>query len=204
MSASDKVVLLAGLIEIELDGRTARLCDGGFVNWPARGMFTSQDSELGTIGSLEAISEAVSDEAPGMRLTLLPPKTVASQDLYQSEAQGNPVRMWLAEVNRSTGLIIGDPELLFLGMIDFMTVRLGRNSRSVEIEVVSVAERLFFVREGNVLSTRFHQLAFPGEKGFDHATGAQATVPWGIPNPARGTTTYTNINHSIGSGGGST
>ncbi|HVJ69932.1 MAG TPA: hypothetical protein VM531_00235 [Sphingomicrobium sp.] len=201
MSAADKVILLAGLIEIELAGRTVRLCDGGFVNWPARGLFTSQDIELGTIQSLEAVNEAVSDEAPGGRLTLLPPSTVAAADLYQSDAQGNPVRFWLAEVDRDTGLLLADPELLFLGMIDFMTLRVNKGSRMIELEFVAAAERLFFVREGNVLSTRFHQLAWPGEKGFDHATGAQAVVPWGIPGQGRGTVTSGGtIGHNIGSG----
>ena len=183
MALDDTVLLLAGLIEIELPDRTVRLCDGGFVDWPARGMFTSQDEFLGTIESVEAVSEAISDEAPGGRLTLLPVSTAEAADLFQSEAQGSPIRFWLVEVNRATGAIVGTPEMLFDGMIDFMTLRIGKGARAVEVEFISAAERLFMVKEGNVLSSRFHQMAYPLEKGFDFCTGTQIPVPWGVADP---------------------
>jgi hypothetical protein len=187
MALSDPVLLLAGLIELELPSRTVRLCDGGFVNWPARGLFTSSDSAFGTIESVEAISEAFSDEAPGARLTLLPVSTANASDLFQSSAQGRPIQFWLAEVNRQTGLVVGTPTLLFIGMIDFMTLTVGKGTRRVDVEFIAAAERLFFVREGNVLSPRFHNDAWPGEKGFNHASGTAVQTPWGVTGPSRGT-----------------
>jgi len=163
-----------------------RLCDGGFLNWPGRGMFTSQDSKFGTIESVESITDAVGDEAPGARLTLLPTETAAASDLFQSNAQGSPILFWLAEVDRATGLLVGTPTLLFLGMVDFMRLSVAKNQRKVEVEFVAAAERLFLVREGNVLTPRFHQNAWPGENGFNHCTGNATQVPWGITGPPRG------------------
>lgn len=189
MALSDTVILLCGLIAIELPGRTVRLTDGGFVDWSGD-MFTSEDADFGAIESVEAVSEAVSDEAPGGRLTLLPKSVAAAGDLFRTDAQGAPIRFWMAEIDRATGLLLGDPELLFDGLIDSITLRSGKQGRQVDVEFMAAAERLFMVREGNVLSTRFHNVAWPGEKGFDHCTGAQAGVPWGVPDPGRGTTFF--------------
>lgn len=188
MAFEDSVVILAGLVLVDLPDTTLRLCDGGFVDWPGEGVFRSEDAVFGTIESVESIAEAIGDEAPAGKLTLLPKDTAEAGDLFQSDAQGRPVRFWFAEVDKATSTVIGTPELVFDGLIDFMTVRLAKGSRRVEIDFIAAAERLFFIREGNVLSSRFHQLAWPGEKGFDHCTGAQVAVPWGVPGPGRGTT----------------
>lgn len=189
MALNSSVLLLAGLVEMQLPARTVRLCDGGFVQWGAN-LFTSSDAAFGTIESVEAIAEGLGDEAPGARLTLLPTSTADAADLFQSNAQGRPIKFWLAEVNRSTGALVGTPELMFWGMIDSMAVKLGKSERKVEVEFVAASERLFLVREGNVLSPRFHQNAWPGEKGFDHCTGNGIQVPWGVSGAPRGSTGY--------------
>jgi hypothetical protein len=185
MALNSSVLLLAGLVEMQLPSRTVRICDGGFVQWGAN-LFTSSDSAFGTIESVEAISEGLGDEAPGARLTLLPVSTADAAALFQSNAQGKPIKFWLAEVNRATGAVVGTPELLFWGMIDSMGIYLAKSSRRVEVEFVAASERLFMIREGNVLTSRFHQDAFPGELGFDHCTGNGIQVPWGTVGPARG------------------
>jgi hypothetical protein len=185
MALASRVLLLTGLVEMALPTRTVRLCDGGFVKWGAND-FRSSDPEFGTLESLEAIAEGLGDDAPGARMTLLPTSTADAAALFQSNAQGCPIKFWLAEVDRATGLLVGTPELLFWGMIDSMSLRLGQNHRAVEVEFVAAAERLFLVREGNVLSSRFHQAAWPGELGFDHCTGNGIQVPWGVRGPPRG------------------
>lgn len=187
MSLTGRVILLVGLCEMELPDRTVRLTDGGFLDWPAKGMFTAQDSEFGTIESVESAGEAVSDEAPGGRLTLLPPGVAVAGDLFRSDVQGSPLRFWLAVADRDTGLLVGDPELLFDGLIDTISIRTGKQGRFVDVEYMANAERLFFVREGNVLTSRFHNLAWPGEKGFDHTTGSGTQTPWGVADTGRGT-----------------
>jgi hypothetical protein len=204
MALDDRLVLIAGLVELDMPARVVRLCDGGFVNWPGVGLFTSSDDEFGTIESVESVGETVSDDAPGARLTLLPTDTAEAADLFQSSAQGRSIRFWLAEVDRETGLLVGTPELLFHGMVDFMTLALGKNARRVEVEFVATAERLFLVREGNVLSPRFHQDAWPGEKGFNHCTGTGVIVPWGVTGPPRGTSSLGSsavFNGLFGGGG---
>jgi hypothetical protein len=186
MSLTDRIVLIVGLCEIVMPDRTILLTDGGFLDWPAKGLFTAKDVDFGAIESLEYSGEEVSDEAPGGRLTLLPPGVAAAGDLFRSDVQGSPLRFWLAVADRDTGLIVGDPELLFDGLIDTVSLRVSREGRFVDVEFMANAERLFFVREGNVLTSRFHNLAWPGEKGLDHTTGSSIQTPWGVPDPGRG------------------
>ncbi len=179
-------IMIAGLMELETIGRTVRLCDGGLLDWPGRGMFVSIDEEFGTIGSVDAPAESIGDESAGGRLTIDVPTTEAAIDLAQAEMQGKALRFWLAEVDASTGLMIGTPEKMFEGQVDTVSISLGLNERSVVIEYVDAAERLFAIREGNVLTSRFHQTAWPGELGFDHCTGVGLQVPWGVSGPSRG------------------
>ncbi|MES2902832.1 MAG: hypothetical protein V4696_01480 [Pseudomonadota bacterium] len=180
-------VMISGLMELETLTGTLRLCDGGFLDWPGRGKFVSFDPDFGTIGSLDAPAEQIGDESAGGRLTINVPSVEGAIDLAQAEMQGKPLRFWLAEVDADTGLMIGTPEKMFEGQVDTVSISLGQNDRTVVIEYVDAAERLFAIREGNVLTSRFHQTAWPGELGFDHCTGVGLQVPWGVSGPPRGT-----------------
>lgn len=202
MAFTSEVTVMVGLVEILLPTTTIRLCDGGFVNWPSKGMFTAEDANFGVVQSVEAINESVSDLAPSGRITLLPPSVALASALFRVDAQGSPIRFWLAEVDRNTGLLVGTPEIQFDGLVDQLKMRYARGMRTLELEFLSSAERLFFIREGNVLTPRFHQTAWPGEKGFDHCTGSGIQVAWGVPGPGRGVGFFTG--GGGGSGGGGT
>lgn len=182
---SPQFITLVGLISIELPETTIRLCDGGFVYWGAD-KFASEDPDFGAVESVEAFSEAAGDEAPGGRMTFLPRSTAAAAALSQSDYQGSPIRFWLGRVDEETGALLGEPELVADMELDTTRLRLGPNSRGLDIEFISIAERLFMVNEGNVLSTRFHQSVWPGELGLDNTTGVGKTIAWGVAGPARG------------------
>ncbi len=196
MALGDARILLVPLMEIVLPGHTVRLCDGGFINWPAVGMFTAQDDLYGTVGGVGSISDSVADEAPANNVTMLPPTTAAAADLADPAAQGSVMRFWLAEADLTTATIVGTPELLFTGVLETVSLRLDRGERALEIEYASEAERLFSITEGNVQSPRWHKSIWPGETGLDHATGVSVNVAWGIAGPPRGS--------SYASGGGFT
>lgn len=182
-------VMIAGLVELETMDATLRLCDGGMLNWPGRGMFVSFDEIYGTIGSVEPAAEQIGDESAGGRFTINVPTAEAAVSLAVAEMQGKPIRFWLAEVDHTTGQLVGTPEKMFEGQVDTVAISLTQNERSVVVEYVDAAERLFSIREGNVLTSRFHQTAWPGELGFDHCTGVGIQVPWGVTGPSRGTVT---------------
>lgn len=181
MPATDAVFTISGLARIQLPGHDIRLCDGGFVNYPAGGgIFVAEDPLFGTIESVASLSENVGDEAPSGQIVLLPPDISAAGDLYRADAQNSPIHFWLADIDPATGAIIGTPELQFSGFVDTLTLRLATDGRKVEMGFIAEAERLFWTKEGNVLSPNFHKSVFAGETGLDDATGVQISVPWGV------------------------
>src|SRR5678816_581266 len=102
MALTDNVIWLAGLCEIALPARTIRLCDVAFFVLDGN-TYTAEDVDFGTIESVDQVAEAISDEAPSGKLTMLPPSVADAADLFQPDAQGSSMRFWLAEIDQATG-----------------------------------------------------------------------------------------------------
>lgn len=180
-------IALVSLLRIDLPEVTVRLCDGGFVPFEGEN-YTAQDPLFGTIGSVDPLTEGIGEEIPALELTLLPPAGSAPADLSRPGFQRSTVRAWVGEFSQESGQLIGAPDLLFHGQIDQTTLRVGRSSRELAITVVSTAERLFMLNEGNSLSPRWHKSIWPGELGHDNAIGLTVPVAWGVESrPGAGT-----------------
>ena len=176
-------IALTGLIKISLrSGPVIRLCDGAAIRWGAED-FTSEDATFGTIGAIDALGDGLGGEVPALQLELLPPTTTAAAVLAAPGNQQSPAKFWLAEYNRATGALIGTPALLFNGLVDQQTLKVGRSSRSLAMSIVSVLERLFELNIGNSMNPSFHKSVWPGELGHDNATGLGRPVAWGTTAP---------------------
>lgn len=186
MAFAGSFVTLAWLVVLDLPDQTLRLCDGGHVTWDGNA-FDSADPDFGTIGEAEALNEATGDEMPAVTLTFYPASTAAAATLSSPAYQGAATRVYIGEVDVSTGEVT-DAELLADMQLDTTTLILGKSIRKLEMGLVAAAQRLFLFNEGNTLTTRFHQSVWPGEIGLDNATGKQTTVAWGVQGPPRGTT----------------
>ena len=198
MALTDIFVTLAWLATFELPGGTLRYSDGGVVTWGAD-TFTATDDTFGTIGSVEPAEEGSGDQMPSETLTFLPASTAAAATLSSPTYQMSPLRFWLAEVDPATGEVVGTPDLVADRLLDTTTLRSGKSEeggyRYLDVGMISTAERLFLTNEGNSLTSRFHKSVWPGEQGFDNATGVGLQVAWGVKSPPRGTV-------AIGGGGG--
>lgn len=182
-------VALTGLVQIDLPERTLRYCDGGFFEFGGEA-FRSSDATFGTIGSLAAMSEGVGDVVPALQMTLLPAGNAAAADLSKPGHQTSRVRFWIAEFDVDTG-VIGSAEVMFDGQIDQTILTVGKGTKTLDVSVVSLAERLFEGNIGNTLNPTWHKSVWPGETGHDNATGLSKPIAWGVESPRRG-----------GSGGG--
>jgi hypothetical protein len=178
-------ILLAGLIKIELPGKTILLCDGGFLDIDGE-EYSSSDDDFGTIEKVEALEEGVGDDVPAGRLTFLPKDTTAAATLSAPGMQGSRMRFYTAEVDEQTGMVIGVPDLQADMQADQTIFRVGRGTRKLDMTFVSRIERIFAVDEGNSLNPVFHKTVWPGELGEDNATGLSETVAWGVESPPRG------------------
>lgn len=188
MSFTGDVITLVGLYQIDLPGHTVRGCDGGFCYYSGN-KFTSDDSVIGSIAGIEAITDALGDSAPDFKMSFLPPSDEAAA-VAGPGWQNARVRLWLGELH-SDGKTVINAEQLRDGLIDYVVVSYPVNSALIELRCIDRAEKLFLTREGNVLSTRFHQTVWPGELGFDFANGLQTSVAWGAEAPTRSSTAAT-------------
>lgn len=170
--------MLTGLMKLELsDGSVVRICDGGFVDWAGE-RFTARDPEWGVVSEMEPLAEGVGDEAPAFRVTFsvaVPPARLA-----RPEFQGSRCRWWIAEIDRATNKVFGSPEQQADMMIDRMPFSVQGGDRSLTVEFIPTAERVFDANIGNSLNPRSHKAMYPGELGEDNATGLVVPVAWGI------------------------
>lgn len=172
-----------GAVTISLPSYTIRIIDGSGVVSYGGNTFTGGDATYGTLDSIDDLTDGGSDEAPAIRLTFHPAGDAAAADLAKPTYQGSPVIIEMGLVNPNTGQVIPDPYLLFLGELDVPKLRVGRNSRLLEFEVVSAFERFFEVDDGARLSDSFHKTIWPGELGLQHVTGVEGAVYWGMEAP---------------------
>lgn len=181
--AGDRV-LLFGAVRIDLPGYTLRLLDGsGFATFDG-GSFVGIDPTFGTLAAISDLTDGAGDEAPAISLTLLPPDDTAAATLASAAMQGSIVTVKVGAINPATGLVIGEPYLVFIGEVDVPELASGASGRSLEYEVVSVFERLFDDDQGARLVDGFHQSIWPGETGFFDVTGIEQTIYWGQTPPA--------------------
>ncbi|MGL5447904.1 MAG: hypothetical protein ACRDBL_11400 [Rhabdaerophilum sp.] len=174
---------ITGLARIAFPTRVVRLCDGGFFTFAGE-TYLSADDVFGNIGSIEPLTEGVGNEVPALNITFQPPSTSAAGLLSQPGFQRASAKFWIAEYDTATGLIVGTPELTFLGQVDQTTLGVGRGERSLANTIVSTAERLFAGNIGNTQSPNFHKSIWPGELGHDNATGLGVPTAWGVASPA--------------------
>lgn len=185
-----------GAVAIDLPEYQVNLLDGAGVLTFGGRTYLGEDVAFGVLSDIENLTDGVGDQAPAIGITLLPSSDASAAVLSGPTMQGSPVTVMLGAVNPITGVVIPDPHLLFIGELDVSTIQSGEQGRRLELEVVSVFERLFEDDESARLSPGFHKSIFPGELGLDFVTGVAEPVYWGMAGPNSGIVTG-------GSGGGS-
>lgn len=183
---------LVGLVKLEMPDGDARICDGAWFDFDGERYF-EVDPVWGSIGGVEPVNEGVGDEVPSLQMTLLPPTSSGPGDIHQPGMQASRARFWVAEYDVATGLLTGDPDLLFDGQVDQCSLEFAGPERRVAMSVVSTAERLFERNSGNSLTSVFHKSIWPGELGHDNATGLSIPVAWGAESPSAATQSASGV-----------
>lgn len=185
MAATDAVITLAGLLKIEAPAGGVRLCDGGFLTFGGE-TYESLHPVFGTLAEFDAIEDGFGDLAEGGGFALTPAPDAALADWFRPDLSGCRVRMWMGEVD-ADGFAVSTAELLADLLIDTVRQRIGAGGeRQLILTTMSRAEKLFLKNEGNVLSQRFHQTVWAGEKGLNNCTDLKVAVAWGTASPPRG------------------
>ena len=198
-------------VRIELpDNETINLIDGsGVVSFIVDGVdtsFTSKDPIYGVINTVSNVTEAFATSAPRLTVSLLPPSSDAIGALSAPLTQGSKVRVWAGVVNEATGLVIGAPELTWIGQLDTAKTTTGESGRVIELDVASAFERLFVTLESERLNKVWHRSHNPTENGMDYNIAALLDPIWGADagkaRPGSGATGGGGGSGGGGSGGG--
>lgn len=184
-----EIIRLAGFLKWETGAGDVRICDGGTLVFDGES-YVSRHPIFGAITGFMTLIEGVGDEAPAGTLTFAPAADAAPVAINSPLLQGTRIRMWIGEIDRDTGLLVGDPDQMLDSIVDVTRLKLGRGKKELEVDIVSRAERLFLLNEGNVLSGEFHRSIYPGELGLNNAIGVPMTVAWGVAGAPRGTSSY--------------
>lgn len=179
----DNAIFFAAM-KIDLPARSLYFLDGAGIVVIDGNTYRGEDSEFGTVNSIDIISEDIGDSAPEINVSLFPKDGVAAATLANPAMQGSVVTIMVGALNASTGLIIGQPEIKFLGEIDVPTLNVRQGERVVEFTAVSVFERLFEVDEGVRASDGWHQSIWPGERGLEYMVETDKNLYWGAKKPA--------------------
>jgi hypothetical protein len=194
--------LICALLEVNLPDYDLRLVDGAtHVPWGDR-TFKGRDPVYGVWVSTDALGDGLGDDVPALGLSFVPTSAAVAGELTAPNVQGSRCRLWFAVIDRSNGLVVPDPLLLFDGELDQPTVETGMHVLRLDYDVVSAFERLFLDDEGIRLSDAFHQSVWPGERGLEYMSGLVRTIIWGPGDRPGGMVTGTTGGGAFGGVGG--
>ena len=174
---------LVHLVTVTLSGATVRWLDAGgsgFVVWGAN-TYKAEDATYGALGAIGAIEDGADGQATVCDLTILCDGTAMALWIDPAE-QGSLVTIHLGTMNPATGLLIGDPELLFRGELDQPRLAAGQ-AQTLIFDCITEEARMLEPNEEQRLTDSFHQSVWPGELGYDKVTELEQTVFWRADDP---------------------
>lgn len=174
LTATSPLVVI--LTEVRLPDQTVYWTDGGFVVWGGQ-TYTARHDVYGVVDSIEEIEDGSDNEATRCAITILPPDGTGMVQLANPTTQGSFVSVHLGAVDRETGLLIGEPDLLFQGELDFGRLGVGSNW-SLVLECGTEEARCLEPNADQRLSDPYHKAIWPGERGFEHVTDTKRKIHW--------------------------
>lgn len=169
---------LVHLVTVTLADATVRWLDAGgsgFVVWGAN-TYKAEDATYGALGAIGAIEDGADGQATVCDLTILCDGTAMALWI-DPEEQGAPVTIHLGAVAPSTGLLIGEPELLFRGELDQPRISSGQG-QSLVFDCITEEARMLEPNEEQRLTSSFHESVWPGELGYAFVTDLLQKVFW--------------------------
>lgn len=158
---------------------TIRWTNGGFAEWDGE-TYQAEDATYGLLSSVEEITDGVTGEATVCALTIDCDATALAL-LVAPTVQGSLVTVHLGAVNRSTGALIGEPELLFRGELDQPRLSVGEGT--LVYDCITEEARMLEPNEEQRLTDSFHKSVWPGDLGYANVVETEAEVYWRQDDP---------------------
>ena len=174
---------LVHLVTVTLSAATVRWMDtggSGFVVWSGN-TYSAENATYGALGAIGAIEDGADGQATVCDLTIL--CDGAALALWTNPArQGSLVTVHLGTVNPSTGVLIGEPELLFRGELDQPRLTAGRGQALI-FDCITEEARMLEPNEEQRLTDSFQKAVWPGDLGNEHITDVEKKIYWRANDP---------------------
>lgn len=161
---------------------TLRLTTGGFLVWGDE-LFVQSDAVWGSISDLPAFEDGVDGQTTRADISFLPASHAALAAMADRRHQGSLIEVFDCSIHADTGLLWGEPDLLFRGEADFARLAIG-GSEELVLECGTEEARLNEPNEDRRLSDPFHRSVWPGELGLSHVTGLTRKIYWRQSQPS--------------------
>jgi len=174
---------LVHLVTVTLSGATVRWLDAGgsgFVVWGAN-TYKAEDATYGALGVIGAIEDGADGQATVCDLTILCDGTAMALWIAPAE-QGAVVTIHLGAVTPSTGLLIGEPELLFRGELDQPRLAVGK-AQTLILDCITEEARMLEPNEEQRLTDSFQKSVWPGDLGNEHISDVEKKIYWRANDP---------------------
>ena len=152
---------------------------------------------VGDFMGIDKVSEDSQVVARGIKLTLNGVPTAAISEAMVSNYRGRACKVWLGAFN-SSGAIVADPQQIFGGRMDQMTINDSGESCTIDLTVESRLIDLQRQRERRY-TNQDQQFFYPGDTGLQYVAGLQdQPIYWGQATPTAATTNASASNVPTG------
>lgn len=158
-------------VDLDFPSGHLRLHTGsGTINWGGYDWLG-----VGQLGDIEQVREDAELRPNALRLTLSGVDAALVSAAMTEQYHGRSVSVYLGMINPDTGALIATPETRFRGVMDLLTVKLGRNEGSITVNCESDLAR--WERPRGLLNTHeSQQLLYAGDRFFDMIPVIQSRV----------------------------
>ena len=130
---------------------------------------------VGKLGSVDQVKEDAELRPNSIRLTLSGVDSALINTAMTEDYHGRAVSIYVGLVSLTTGALVATPETVFRGLMDYMSVELGKNAGSIVVNCESELAR--WQRPRGLLSTHeSQQIIYAGDRFFDMIPVIQSRV----------------------------
>lgn len=168
------------LVTITLPSHVVRWTDGGFVAWGDQ-TYTARDPAWGVLSSMGPVEDGIDSTATNTTLSIYPPDGSAFAGWCAPGVQGSPVARHLGVVDRVTGLLIGEPDLLDRLELDQPSI--SGTGDGLDYSCITEEARMLEANDERRLTDTFTQSVWPGDLGCANVTALPRKRYWRASNP---------------------
>jgi hypothetical protein len=137
---------------------------------------------VGKFGGVSEIDEDAQLRPAGVSVTLSGVDAPLVSSAITEACHGRSITIYQGFLNVSTMALVADPETVFKGLMDYMTIDLGQNTGSITVQCEGEMAR-WLRHNGSLYTNESQQALFSGDRGFDQVPYLQnRKIDWSKSN----------------------